>query len=94
MTSEDSMLLVDFTEIEVRYFDGLARGVGVTKSDGVSSEKSLQPSRAEADFAFRRHIGLTSSRRLSRVVRIELFMRFLFSRKFIFSSLREDPAVS
>ena len=77
MTSEDSFLLVDFTKVEVRYLDGLAGSLGVTKSDGVSSEKALQPSRAEADSALRAHVGFTGGRRLGRVVRIELMMSFL-----------------
>lgn len=93
MSTEDSVLFVHFSKVEVSHLDGLAGVVGITKSHCVLSEESLQPTRAESDSAFRRRVRLSSRRRLGRVVCVELFMSLFLSCEFFFSSLREHPAI-
>jgi hypothetical protein len=82
MSTEDSVLFVHFSKVEVSHLDGLAGVVGITKSHCVLSEESLQPTRAESDSAFRRHVRLSSRRRLGRVVCVELFMSLFLGSEF------------
>lgn len=82
VSTEDSVLFVYFSKVEVSHFDGLAWVVGITKGHCVLSEESLQPTRAESNSAFRSHVRLSSRRRLSRVVCVELFVGLFLGSEF------------